>query len=241
VGGVVTVVWRLAMVLLTVVLLPVVLLGLVLKPMMVAMLVGMIRQVVLLGVLLGVLLVVNASWLQSIDRFLLKNSDLIDQIFDRLLEALEELSQVWEHELERIDVLVLVVLDGILDLSVEGVLLDVLSLDRLVPLVVEAGDGGGQLTHVVRESVDLGHLLQVRVAGIVDIGKLVEVKELSENVENVVEEASLHVLHEDTLAWVLKAPSLGIVTNSFEVADLGVLVEHIDKVGANILDLVDSN
>lgn len=42
--------------------------------------------------------------------------------------------------------------------------LDVSSLDGLIPLVVEACDNSGNVSNIGRDSVELFHLLQVRVA-----------------------------------------------------------------------------
>lgn len=164
---------------------------------------------------------------------------IMEELLNLLFDTLEELVYIWEHELKRIDVLVLVVDVEVLNLGVESSLLDVLSLDRLVPLVVEATEGGNDLTHVVGESVELGHLLNVGVAGVVGVHKLRDVPHLTHDLEHVVEDALLHVLHEDALSWVLDAPGLGIVLDSLEVAHLGVLVEHIDQLRSDILDVVD--
>lgn len=135
VGGVMVagVVWLLVVVLLGMVVLG---MGLLEQPVFVAVLVGMISQMVLFGDLL----VVDFSWFQSFDGSLLKSCNFINEMLNRFLKSFENLGKVWEHELKSINILILIVLISFLDLSVEGMLLDVLSLDRLVPLVVEAVD-----------------------------------------------------------------------------------------------------
>lgn len=127
------VVWLLVVVLLGMVVLG---MGLLEQPVFVAVLVGMISQMVLFGDLL----VVDFSWFQSFDGSLLKSCNFINEMLNRFLKSFENLGKVREHELKSINILILIVLISFLDLSVEGMLLDVLSLDRLVPLVVEAVD-----------------------------------------------------------------------------------------------------
>lgn len=179
--------------------------------------------------------------LEHLHHLLLGIFDGFDEHAELSSDLLEELSEVGEHELEWVDVLVLVVLDGVLNLGVEGLLLDVGSLDRLIPLVVEATEGSHQLTDVVGKSVDLRHLLEVGVAGVVGVGKLVDVKDFSEDIEDVVEDSLLHILLEDALAWVLDAPVLEVISDSLEVAGISILVEGINEIITGILNLIDSD
>lgn len=166
---------------------------------------------------------------------------VLEEFLNLLLEFLEDLVDIWEHKLKRVDVLVLVVLVEFFDLGVEGLSLDMLSGNGLVPLKVKATEGGSDLTEVVDESVELGHLLILGVAGIISIDELANVEEFTHDLENVIENAALHVFHENALSWVLNAPALDVVSDSLEVADFGVLVEHVDQLSSDILDLVNAD
>ena len=90
---------------------------------------------------LVVLVVVNLAWLHKLNHLLLRFNDLLHELLNRLVDSLDDLIDIWEHQLKWVDILVLVILIGILDLSVESSLLDVLSLDRLIPFVVETANG----------------------------------------------------------------------------------------------------
>lgn len=123
----------------------------------------------------------------------------------------------------------------------EGTLLDVLSLDGLVPLVVEATERGGELTKVVGKSVELSHLLQVGVASVIGSCEFKNVEEFTHDLEHVVENAALQVLLENALSWVLDAPGFNVILDSLEVANLDVLVENVNQFRSNILDLIGSD
>lgn len=166
---------------------------------------------------------------------------LHEEFLNLLLKLLEELVDIWEHKLKWVDILVLVVIVSILDLGVESLLLDVGSLNGLVPLEVEATEGGSDLSEVIDESVDLRHMFEVGVADVIGVDHLANIEELTHDLEHVIEDSGLHVLHEDALSWVFNAPVLDIISDSLEVADLGVLVEHIDQLGSDFLDFVNTN
>lgn len=192
--------------------------------------------VVLVGVVVvGVVVARN----QGMGELLLSSFQILEELLNLSLETLEEFVHIWEHELKWINVLVLVVHVEFLDLGVEGLLLDVGSLNGLVPLVVKATEGGGELTEIIGESVKLSHLLDVRVAGVINVHELADVEKLAHDLEDVIEDSALHVLHEDALSWVGDAPVLDVVLDSLEVADLGVLEEDIDQLRSDFLDLVD--
>jgi hypothetical protein len=179
------------------------------------------------------------SWLGEIEECLLNVTDLFEELVNILLEFFDKDGYVWEDELEWVDILVLVVLDGILDLSMESLLLDVLPLNRLVPSVVEAIRRRQDLADVDEDSSDLGHDFEVSVAGVVHGRDFVEVEELTENVENVVKDSLFHVFEEDALAWVFNAPTFEVILNSLEVAHFRILVVEIDERVGNILDFID--
>ena len=165
-------------------------------------------------VLLGVVVVRNerlSELLASSFKLLVSSFQLLEEIINLLLNFLDEVVEIWEHELKKANVLVHVFIVGFLDLGVEGLRLDVGSLNGLVPLKVEATDGGSDLTEVIEESVDFGHLLKVGVAGVVGVDELANVEDLTCDLEHVVEDAALHVLHEDALCWVLNAPVFEVV------------------------------
>lgn len=187
-----------------------------------------------------VLVVVNL-WLHKLHHVLLRFNSLLNELLNGLVDALEDLIDIWEHQLKWVDILVLVVLVGIFNLSVESLFLDVRSLDGLVPLVVESTDRGSQLSHIVCPSVELSHLFEVRVASVINVGKLVQIEHHSKDVENVVKDSFLHVLLEDALPWVLKAPSLEVILNSLEMADLEILIKGVDNKATSILDFIDTN
>jgi hypothetical protein len=108
----------------------------------------------------------------------------------------------------------------------------------LVPFVVETTKGGSNLTNVVSESIELSHLLNIGVAGIIGVHELGDIPKFTHDFEHIVEDATLHVLHEDALSWVLDTPVFGVVSNLLEVANLGILIENIDQLGSDILNLV---
>ena len=120
-------------------------------------------MLVMMGRMWVVLLVVWL-WLGELDHVSLHLGDLLKELVNGMLKSLDEFVKIWEDQLEWVHIFVLVVLDCILELSVEGLLLDVLSLDRLVPLIVEAIHRGHDLAHVIEDSPDLSHDLKIRVA-----------------------------------------------------------------------------
>merc|ERR1719263_614702 len=89
------------------------------------------------------------------------------------LEGGEEVVDSWEHEGELVNTLEF--LEGILDVLVEFLSLDVGSLDRHVPFVVEAGKLSREFSDIGHDSVDLSHLLVIRVAGVIGVEDLGEV------------------------------------------------------------------
>lgn len=188
-----------------------------------------------------VLVSVVVSWNQGSSELLLSSINLLKHLLNLLFKTLEELIHIWEHELKWINVLVLVVHVQIFDLAVECLFLDVSSLDRLVPLVVETTERGSDLTEIIGKSVKLSHLLEVGVACVIGVHQLADIEKFTHNLEHVVEDTTLHVLTEDALSWVLDAPVLDVVLHSLEVADLGVLVEHVDQIISDVLDLVHVN
>jgi hypothetical protein len=198
----------------------------------------------LLGSFLGMVrfvmdVVMGFLWLHKLHHVLLTLNGLINEFFNGLINTLEDLINIWEHQLEWVDILVLVVFVGILHLSVESLLLNVLSLNGLIPLVVESTDRGSQFSHIVSPSVELSHLLQVRVAGVINIRKFVQIEHFSKDIENIVENSLLHVLLEDAFPWVLKAPSFEVILNSLKVANFSILVESVDSKVTSILNLID--
>lgn len=167
----------------------------------------------------------------------------LTELNEEFVDSLQDWLEVWEHQDHWVSVLELLIklLNRISHLLVESGLLDVLSLDRLVPLVVESGDSSGEFSHIRVESVELGHLLHVGVAGVILGGELEEVEGASEDLEEVVEESLLKVLEEDALSWVLDAPGLGVITDSLELADIGVLVDGVEEEGTGGLDLLEGD
>lgn len=167
----------------------------------------------------------------------------LSEVLEEFLEGLEDWLKVWEHHDHWVHVLVLLIefLDGFLHLNVESMLLDVLSLDRLIPLVVESSEGGGKLSQISVESVDLRHKLHVGVAGIILSVELEDIEQASDDLEEVVEKSLLKVLHEDALGWVLDAPVLGVILNSLEIALIKVLVDGINHISTDLLDIVDGD
>lgn len=147
------------------------------------------------SLMVGWLIVV--VWLDHLNKFLVG-------FLHPLSKSLKCQNEVWEHQLQW--VLILVLLEGILDLCVECSFLHMFSLDSLIPLKVKSSEGGHYLSHIIRESIDFTHDLHIRVASVINGEKLHEVREFSNELEEVVEESLLKTLKEDALSWVLNTP-----------------------------------
>lgn len=119
-------------------------------------------------------------WEESLEETVDLLSVVLDGVLELVLEfneeAIESFNEVvdsWEHEGELINSLER--LEGLLDLRVELLSLDMGSLDGHVPFVVEAGQLSGEFSNINHNSVDLGHLLGIRVARVISVEDLGEV------------------------------------------------------------------
>lgn len=180
-------------------------------------------------------------WFGPIDELVSHGSDVIEELVNGLLKFLKKDGNIRESQSEWVDTIVLVVLDCILDLSVESFVLDVLSLDRLVPFVVEAAHGGRDLADVVENSSELSHNLKIGVAGVIASCLFIEIKKFTKDIEQVIEESLFHVFHENALSWVLEAPILGVILHSLEVANFGIFVVQVNERACSILYFVDAD
>jgi len=124
-------------------------------------------RLVLFGMMRWIMLLVEWLWHSKINHILLNLSNLTQELVNSLRNAFDKHGHIWEHQLQWVNIFVLVVLDCILDFSVESLFLDVLSFDRLVPLVVESLHRGHHLAHVIENSSDLSHDLKIRVASVI--------------------------------------------------------------------------
>lgn len=164
---------------------------------------------------------------------------LVSKLMSESLEGGEEVVDSWEHEGELVNTLEF--LEGILDVLVEFLSLDVSSLDRHVPFVVEAGKLGGEFSDVSHDSVDLSHLLVVTVAGVIGVEDLGEVQDGGRDLHEVVDESILEVLSHKAHTWVSKAPVLHVISDSLEVAVIHVSVDGIENLLTNRFDLLKIN
>jgi len=176
-----------------------------------------------------VLVVVNWE-LWRLEQFL----EFMAKLSEELMNGLGKL-----RELHSEDMVVRKAVPELLDLLLEQVLLDVLSLDRLVPLKVIAVDISRKASKVFEKSVDFSHSLHVGIAGVILDVHLEDIEEFRENIDGVVEESFFHVGFEQALFWIVEAPRLDIITNSLELAVLHVVVVHVDQLNDDVLDLID--
>jgi hypothetical protein len=78
-------------------------------------------------------------------------------------------------------------------------------------------------------------LFHIRIAKIIDHRKLNDIENFTTDFKQIVEESFLKSLQVNTLSWVLKAPVLGIITDSLEVANFSSLIESVNEVRSSIL------
>ena len=184
----------------------------------------------------GSLLVVMVRWVEH------SGGGLLD-LLEELLDSLEEVSKVWEHKSKLVHVghLAEVLLKLLMELLVEDASLDVLLLDRLIPLEINTPEISDRLSVVGRGSVNFSHDLLISVAGVILHEKLVEVESNSHELEHVVEESVLETFHVFALTWVLKAEVLPVVSDLLELANVIKLVDVINDSSSSVLPLIDIN
>lgn len=171
------------------------------------------------------------------------SNGLLLDILEELLDSLEEINEVWEHQTKLVHMrhLTEVLLKLILEHLVEGASLDMLSLNRLIPLGVNSIEISHELSVVGRGSVNFGHKLLISIARVVLHEEFVEVESNSHDLEHLVEESVLKTLEISALTWVLKAEVLHVITNLLELAYIVKLIEIVNDSGTSILPFVHIN
>lgn len=147
-------------------------------------------------------------------------------ISEESINSLEEINEVWESQTEFLQFgHMMVLLELLMELLMEHTSLDVLGLDRLIPLGINTVDLGEDLSTINGESVNLVHEFFIGVARVILHEELEEIEASSHNLEHVIEESILESLEISALSWVLEAEVLHIVTNFLEFANIIELVD----------------
>lgn len=118
----------------------------------------------------------------------------------------------------------------------EGLFLDVLSFDGLIPFVVKSIHGCPNLSNVSHESVNFVHLFSIGIAGIINEHNFCEIKCRSKEFNHSVPNSAFQISLEHALAWVFHAPFLSIISNSFKLASFHVFPVSINQTINNSLD-----
>ena len=149
---------------------------------------------------------------------------------EELIDSLEEINEVWEHQREFIQLGQMTELsDFLMEFLLEDTSLDVLWLNRLVPLNVNTIDISAELSEVSRYSVNLVHKFLVGVTRVILHEKFEEIEADSHDLEHAVEQSILKTFKISALTWVLEAEVLHVVSNSLEFADIIKFVHIIDQ------------
>lgn len=187
-----------------------------------------VRHVMLCWFVMGLLLVVGPVW-------------GFEHGVDFTLEVINFLGNIWplHHEF-----IMAVMWDIVVELSEilhELASLDMFSLNGFVPFVVESVDVGSNVSNISEDSLDFSHLFHIGIAGIIGEDNLEKIEESSEKLNSVIPNSVFQTSLEEAFLWVLNAPVLEVISDSFDLTDLKVLERGINNSINSTFDLSSIN